>query len=135
MPESITFEICAPIEAHARLVMEWRNDPATLAMFFHRTPKQWDSFWPEFRAEYFTSDPAPLFILADGRRAGFLRFKPVPHPRGIPGRCIDISINLAPDARGRGLGRAALSGLESELVRAGVDAVYALVRQENASSK
>lgn len=135
MPENITFETCAPIEPHARLVMEWRNDPATLAMFFHRTPKQWESFWPEFRTEYFTSDPAPLFILADGRRVGFLRFKPASHPRGIPGRCIDISINLAPEARGRGLGRAVLSALEPELVRAGVDAIYALVRQENASSK
>lgn len=135
MPKSITFETCRPIEAHARLVMEWRNDPTTLAMFFHRTPKQWDNFWPEFRTEYFTTDPAPLFILSDGRQAGFLRFKSTPHPLGLTGNCVDISINLAPAVRGRGIGRAALRALEPVLVRAGVDAVYAVVRQENESSK
>ena len=115
--------------------MDWRNDPATLAMFFHRDPKQWDSFWPEFRSEYFASDPEPLFILSNGHRVGFLRFKSVPHPRGLSGRCVDISINLAPEARGRGIGRTALHALEPILVRAGVDAIYAVVREENESSK
>jgi sialic acid synthase SpsE/RimJ/RimL family protein N-acetyltransferase len=135
MPDNITFEICRPVEAHARLVMEWRNDPATLAMFFHRNPKQWDSFWPEFRAEYFASDPEPLFILNNGKRAGFVRFKTAPHPRGLHGRCVDISINLAPDERGRGLGRGALCALEPVLVRAGVDTIYAVVRQKNEASR
>jgi RimJ/RimL family protein N-acetyltransferase len=135
MPEAITFVRCEPTEDDARQVMEWRNDPTSLAMFFHRTPKRWDTFWPEFRDEYFATEPPPLFVVTDGERSGFLRFKPVPHPLGLPGQCVDISINIAPSARGRGIGRRALEALPPELARAEVSHVLAVVRRENEASR
>jgi sialic acid synthase SpsE/RimJ/RimL family protein N-acetyltransferase len=131
----ISFELCRPVKAHARLVMDWRNDPVTLSMFYHQQPKVWDSFWPEFRDIYF-SHPAytPLFAIAGGQRVGFLRFQPAKHPEGLAGRTSDVSINIAPEARGRGIGTQVLKGALDYLRGAGVDSVYAEVRQENEAS-
>jgi sialic acid synthase SpsE/RimJ/RimL family protein N-acetyltransferase len=128
----LRIEICRPVEDDARQVMAWRNDPDTLAVSFHRQAKTWEEFWPEFQGTYF-SDPGlpPLFVLDGNDRVGFLRFRPARHPRGLAGRTVDVSINLAPDRRGDGLGAPALaSGLEFAAA-AGVDGVLAEVRLEN----
>jgi HAD superfamily hydrolase (TIGR01509 family) len=133
---AISFEVCRPVESHARLMMDWRNDPVTLAMFYHREPKVWESFWPEFRDTYFVhaTHPAPVFACADGRRVGFLRFQPVKHPRDLAGRSVDVSINIAPDARGQRLGTQVLRQALDYLRGAGIDSVYAEVRRENTAS-
>ena len=132
--DALSFELCRPVEPHARQVMEWRNDPGTLAMSYHHARKTWDGFWPEFRDTYFSHAPEPLFVRRDGGRVGFLRFRPVPHPEGRAGPCVDISINVAPEARGRGLGVEILRAASDRLRRDGVDAIYAEVRAENAAS-
>ncbi len=132
----ISFETCRPVEDHARAVMNWRNDPHTLSVSYHREPKTWETFWPEFRDTYFrhANTPACVFALEKGRRVGFVRFLPVSHPLGLKGRAVDISINLAPDCRGRGLGARVLSAVQDHLRRQGVDSIYAEVRQDNAAS-
>ncbi|MBL6945320.1 MAG: GNAT family N-acetyltransferase [Rhodospirillales bacterium] len=133
----MSLEICRPIEEHARLIMAWRNDPHTLNMSFHREPKVWDAFWPEFRDTYF-AHPAlpPMFVRADGERVAFLRFVPVSHPEQAGGAVVDISINVAPAARGCGHGRAALKQGSEHVQRcAGVDCVVAEIRVENEGSK
>jgi sialic acid synthase SpsE/RimJ/RimL family protein N-acetyltransferase len=136
MPEfSLSFEVCQPIVQHARQIMVWRNDPVTLSMSYHRDAKVWESFWPEYQATYFSESPHPVFVLYDGGRAGFIRFKNVAHPQGWYGRTVDVSINLAPEKRGKGLGQAALRAVCTYLLREhGIDSVYAEVRQENNSS-
>lgn len=131
----MTVELCRPVEAHARQVMDWRNDPHTLAMFFHREPKTWESFWPEFRDTYFT-DPGlpPLFARAGDQRVAFLRFQPCAHPEGR-GRAVDISVNVAPEHRGKGFGVAAIrAGLDYLADTSGYDGVLAEVRAENHGS-
>lgn len=135
-PIAISFESCRPMEAHARVAMDWRNDPKTLAVSFHREPKTWDSFWPEFRDTYFTHDchPAPLFALEDGHRVAFLRFRRVSHPESLAGLATDISINVAPTARGRGLGARILAAIQGHLTALGIDSVVAEVLRENAAS-
>jgi N-acetylneuraminate synthase len=134
----LSLEICRPVEEHARQVMEWRNDPFSLAMFYHHSPKTWESFWPEFRDTYF-SHPSlpPMFLCTQGKRTAFLRYQPVRHPEGAnSGRTVDVSINVAPAARGRGLGRAAVELGSQYLSRtAGVDCVVAEVRVENEGSR
>ena len=55
----LSLEICRPIEAHARLVIAWRNDPHTLEMFYHHEPKVWDKFYLEFRDDYFVDPNLP----------------------------------------------------------------------------
>ncbi len=133
-PHGISFESCRPVEAHARLVMAWRNDAGTLAASFNRAPKRWEGFWPEFRDEYFRNLPAPVFALDEGKRVGFLRFRPVRHPLGFTGACVDISIMIAPEERGRGLGAAILKEVAGYLRAAGIDTVYAEIREGNAAS-
>ena len=132
----LSLEICRPIEAHARIIMDWRNDPHTLAMFYHHDTKTWDSFFPEFRNDYF-SDPnlPPMFVRCDGELVAFIRYQQAQHPAGEKGRTADVSINVAPGSRGRGIGAAALR-LGSDYLRntAGVDCVIAEVRQENIQS-
>ena len=134
---SMSLEVCRPIEEHARLIMEWRNDPHTLAMSYHHEPKVWETFWPEFRGTYFGC-PAlpPLFLRVGDEPVAFLRYLPTLHPEDAGGLCVDVSINVAPQARGHGLGRAALE-LGSEHVRrsAGADCVVAEVRVENEGSR
>ena len=135
-PSAIIFEACQPIEAHARAVMAWRNDPETLASAYHRSPKVWEAFWPEYRDTYFTHNcrPAPVFALENGVRVGFLRFQRVAHPGGLSGATVDISIYLAPEARGRGLGTGILRAVRDYLGPQGIDSVQAEVRAENEKS-
>jgi N-acetylneuraminate synthase len=138
MPEpSISFEACRPVTDDARQIMTWRNDPVTLSMFFHRDPKLWESFWPEYRDGYFRHPeyPAPVFALREGRRIGFLRFESMEHPLGLRGRTVGVSINIAPEARGKGLGTAVLKAALSHLAMQGFDTVCAEVREENVASR
>jgi sialic acid synthase SpsE/RimJ/RimL family protein N-acetyltransferase len=136
MPQaSVSFELCEPVPEHAKLIMAWRNDPATLSMSYHREPKVWDAFWQEYRTAYFGDQVAPVFILDRDERAGFIRCRRVPHPNKLAGSTVDVSINIAPDKRGKGLGREALRALSAHLSELyAVDSIYAEVRQENRAS-
>ena len=132
----ISFEVCRPVEEHANQIMVWRNDPATLSVFFHRKPKIWDSFWPEYRNTYFAHGAPfhPIFALANGQRIGFLRFNPVNHPHGLTGSTVDISINLSPSCRGKGLGTKVLKAGLEYLRSNGTDSVYAEILLHNHAS-
>jgi sialic acid synthase SpsE/RimJ/RimL family protein N-acetyltransferase len=135
MPDfSLSFENCEPIPDHARQIMDWRNDPVTLSMSYHRDPKVWDSFWQEYRLIYLSEIPGPVFVLDTGERVGFLRFKRTRHPNGLFGKTVDISIMVAPHRRGQGLGGAALEAASGYLLSLGIDSVYAEVREENKAS-
>lgn len=133
---TIQFECVRPIEEHARLVMEWRNDLQTLAMSFHTSPKVWPAFYHEFVDNYFTfPELPPLFALANGQRVAFLRFRPVPHPEDQSRRCCDISINVAPEWRNKGIGQQILREAQSWIAQQGYDDLYAEVKIDNIISK
>ena len=94
---SFSLEICRPLEEHAQLVMAWRNDPETLTNSYHHEPKIWESFWLEFRDNYFIySTLPPLFLLFEGTRVAFLRYRVIPNPKGTTELTASISINVAP---------------------------------------
>ncbi|MBV8216644.1 MAG: GNAT family N-acetyltransferase [Verrucomicrobia bacterium] len=131
---SLSFELCEAHPEHARLIMDWRNDPVTLSMSYHREPKVWESFWQEYRLIYLSEMPGPVFVLDEGERVGFLRFKKTPHPGGLFGNTVDISIMIAPTQRGKGLGSAALQTASGYLLSLGIDSIYAEVREENKAS-
>jgi sialic acid synthase SpsE/ribosomal protein S18 acetylase RimI-like enzyme len=132
----LTFELAEPRDDHARTVMEWRNDAQTLAMSFHHQPKVWDTFRLEYQRDYFRApELPPLFALSGGERVAFLRFRPVVHPRDPALRCCDISINVAPAVRGRGLGTAVLVAARRRMEESGYDDLLAEVRVENEASR
>jgi N-acetylneuraminate synthase len=134
--EKIRFECVCVSENHAHQVMEWRNDPVTRAMSFHQELKEWDPFWKEFQERFFVC-PAlpPLFILVDGNRAGFLAFHPISHPLGKTLSCCEISIQIAPEYRGKGVGVQALKALHPWVLQQGFQAIYAEVKDENVASQ
>ena len=129
---TVTLEPARPTEDDARQVMAWRNDPVTRAASFHREEKLWESFWPEYRERFFPADaPGPVFAKSGDERVGFLSFARAE----AASPAVEISINLAPERRGQGLGVAALRAAEVWLRAAAVDAIYAEVRAENAASR
>jgi len=135
MPNQIVFEECRPVREHARLVMRWRNDPITLEMFYHRSPKEWDSFWSEFLDTYFTDVICPLFVTFGGNRVGFLKFSEVHDAACGEGLCVDISINIAPEYRGKGIGALTLLSLCDYLEERGVKSILSEVRVQNVASQ
>jgi RimJ/RimL family protein N-acetyltransferase len=130
----IAFEPCRPVADQARLIMDWRNDPTTLAQSYHHEPEQWASFWPKFRDRWCPERPPPVLAHHAGQPVGFLRFHPVAPPADRPGPCVEISINLAAAARGRGLGTAVLRAAGDWLRLAGIATVLAEVRRDNRPS-
>jgi sialic acid synthase SpsE/RimJ/RimL family protein N-acetyltransferase len=130
-----TLEWVRPVEAHARLILEWRNDPLTRQMSFNQAVQVWEVFWPDFQVTSFRN-PAlpPLFVLKNGARVAFLAFRPVAHPAHPRLNCCDISINVAPEARGQGVATQALRLALDFLKRQGVDQVLAEIKVENQAS-
>lgn len=135
--KSIGFECVRPTEKDAELIMRWRNDPETLRMSINTKPKIWDSFYKEFLNQYFILPSLPpLFILLNGQRAAFILFELVEHPNQIQSRrCIEISINVAPEYRGQGLGTAALKAVKDWIKQQGFDDAFAIIRRENVASQ
>jgi len=136
LPRDISFELARPVEDDARLVMDWRNDPETLRMFFHPEPKVPEKFFPEFFADYFRRpDLPPLFALFEGQRVAFLRFLPFAEtPEPLRASC-DVSLNVKPDLRGKGFGAAILTAVQPFLRGRGFEDVFAEIRKENAASQ
>lgn len=129
------FECVRPVEADARQVLEWRNDPLTLKMSFHQEPKGAESFFHEFSTAYFAlPDLPPLFVRDSSERVAFLRFRPVRHPQDPTRRCCEISINVAPQHRGKGIAKEALIAVKEWVHGQGYDDILAEVKEENVVS-
>ncbi len=131
----IGFEILRPCEDHARLVMQWRNDPVTLSHSFDGRPKEWKLFWPEFLRDYFPVGVLPSLIArCDDERVAFVRFRPYSSPEGSHRRVCELSINVAPSARGKGIGCAVLKAVGPIAAQQGYDDLLALVKRDNTAS-
>lgn len=134
-PDSIGFEFVRNLEVDARQIFEWRNDPETRQNSFHMEEKIWDDFYgKEFPAYFRYPDLPPLFILFDNHWAGFISLKPVENPISLLRKTCEVSINIAPKFRGKGIGKAALIALQDWVHFAGYDDIYAEVKIENEAS-
>jgi N-acetylneuraminate synthase len=135
--DKIGFEIVKPTKEDAFQILQWRNDPETLRMSIHPQAKKWDSFYKEFINDYFLS-PAlpPLFILLDGQRVAFFLFKPISHPEHAhKRRCVEVSLNVAPEHRNKGIGTAALIATKKWVQHQGFDDIFAKIKIENIASQ
>ena len=130
----IEFENVKKCEADAKLIMDWRNNPTTLKMFYHSELKQWDTFYTEFCETYFVDeDLPPVFAIDQGQRVGFLRFNPYCEEL-LQGRGTDIDINIDPDQRGKGYGAAIIKAATQRQRHKGYDWIIAEIKQINDAS-
>lgn len=135
--QDIRLIACRPNEEDGRKVYAWRTDPETQSMFFTQMDLDWDGFWPVWRDGYFSDADLPPAFAVDqqGEPLGIVSFSRI-EPMEAFGSCVDISINVAPQARGKGVGVQALELVPDYLQGCGVDAVIAVVKLDNpASSK
>ncbi len=131
----LTLEICRPIRSHAQYVMQWRNDPHTLRMSYHGQPRQWSEFWTDFQAQFAPeAGRRHFFAVYRGQKAAYLRLDPCPHPERPDAACYEVSINVAPQFRGRGVGSGALNLAARAVEALGGDSLRAEVRVINEAS-
>jgi UDP-2,4-diacetamido-2,4,6-trideoxy-beta-L-altropyranose hydrolase len=118
-------------EADAERLLAWANDPATRAAGFHPSPID-----PGEHERWLTarlaSGSGRLFIGLDGDRpVGQVRLEADDDGR------VEVGISVAPEARGRGIGRALLeaglaAGVSDASLRVAV--FVARIRADNAAS-
>ena len=137
MAPNIALVPCERSKEDARLIMDWRNDPETLAASFHPKPKAWRTFWPEFQSTYFPDGdcPGPVIVHNVGRAIGYLRFRPLEQRNDLAQPACDISITLDRLMRGRGLGREVLIRAQTYLKTKNLRTVLAEVRADNVPSR
>jgi RimJ/RimL family protein N-acetyltransferase len=89
--------------ADSRRLFDWRNDPLTRAMSRGPDPVAWEVHEIWFAEALADPDRDILIGLAEGAEIGMVRFDLDAEWSDETGREAEISINLAPSARGRGL--------------------------------
>lgn len=137
MPEVLLdLQIVRPVEEDVKQVFKWRNDPQTLKMSFHSQPKVWESYFFSFLKEsYCFPDLPPLFVLNREVRIAFLSLSPIASPQNKSRKCCKLSINLAPEHRGKGLGKHCLLLAREFAKQQGYDEIYAEIKKTNSASK
>lgn len=129
--DAISFECVEKTNEHAKLILKWRNDPLTLAMSFHQKKSPFSEFFPHFCLNYYLlKELPPLFAKVQGERVAFIRFRPYKESDTC-----EISIVVAPEWRGKGIGTAILLQLRALVKDRGYSEIYAEIKPENIASK
>lgn len=129
------FELVRPIKKHAMQIMKWRNDPTTLQMSFDSRPLVFDTFFPDFLESYFSiPDLPPLFAWVENKPVGFIRFRNEENSDFLFRRSIEISINLAPEERGKGFSVPILEEMSQFAKMQGYDEIIADIKPDNTAS-
>jgi len=118
-----------PAEARdCRRTWLWRNDEETRRVSFDSSPIPYETHERWF-TEALASDRRKLYVvLGEGQEAGVARLD-------LDGRQARVSIHLAPERRGQGLGPAALRALADRAFdELEVDALVASVKGDNHAS-
>jgi L-amino acid N-acyltransferase YncA len=117
------------------LVFLWRNDPVTREASFDTAEKTRDSFVPAYE-HWRESDPiAPQLVEFAGESVAFLRFSEPRDTSVTDNATVEISIHVAPGARRRGHGRAALAHAAQFAKENGWRKLLALVKASNEVSQ
>jgi L-amino acid N-acyltransferase YncA len=118
--------------ADSELLWLWRNDPVTRAASRTSEPIAWADH-TTWLAAVLAGSTRHLFIAeAGGEPVGVVRFDALP----VKASEFEISINVRPDARGSGAGRAILSAACADFAAEhGAAQIHATVHQSNAASR
>jgi N-acetylneuraminate synthase len=108
----------------------WANDPVARAVSFSSAPIPHAEHVAWFERQLARSDHKLLIAEYHGQPIGVVRLQPL---ADRPATCV-ISINIAPEARGRGLGVATLMAATPYARALGFDRIRALIRPDNHAS-
>ncbi|MCP4886746.1 MAG: GNAT family N-acetyltransferase [Planctomycetaceae bacterium] len=123
----ITFR---PAQAEdVELWFSWANDPVTRAASFRSDPIKYEDHVVWFQESLARPERHLLLAMASGQAVAVLRFD-----REDDKSLAVISINVAPQARGSGIGTATLHAATAEASRIGVSKIVALIRPDNLAS-
>jgi RimJ/RimL family protein N-acetyltransferase len=118
------------VSADARLLFEWRNDPATRAASLTQDEIGWPEHVAWFERSLESSTRCILLAVEDDRSVGMVRFDISPDDGSA-----EVSINLAPEVRGTGRSRAILdAGIAAFVEEHDVTVLTAQIRAANVAS-
>lgn len=126
----LTLRLARAAEDDARLLWGWRNDPVTRAASFSPGEIPWEAHLRWYRD--FLADPKHLILigLEEGEPIGVVRFdekKPAE---------AEVHLIVAPEARGRGLGRKLMTAACDYASRTrGFDRILASIKESNAATR
>jgi N-acetylneuraminate synthase len=121
----------AAVSSDAELVFGWANDPATRAASFARAEIPLADHLAWFGRELARRDHHLYMAEQRGEPVVFVRLDETPEQVGV----CTISINVAPQARGRGLGAATLDAATTTAGTLGFASLRALIRPDNQPSR
>jgi UDP-2,4-diacetamido-2,4,6-trideoxy-beta-L-altropyranose hydrolase len=121
----------AAVSGDAELVHRWANDPTTRAVSFSRAEIPLAEHLAWFARELARHDHHLYIAEQNGEPVAFVRLDETPEQVGV----CTISINVAPQARGRGLGAAALQAATTTAGTLGFASLRALIRPDNEASR
>ena len=118
-------------ETDSKLIWNWRNDPVTRSNFRNQGAISWEAHEAWFRSAQ--ADPNTIIFVGqiDGEPIGVIRFD-----LRVDRSAYEISINLAPEYRSKGLGARLLAASCEEIETGGSTIpLQAAVRVENVASQ
>ncbi|MGW5050727.1 GNAT family N-acetyltransferase [Actinokineospora sp. NPDC004072] len=107
-------------QADAERLLAWRNDPGTRRWSLNPDPVS-----PEDHRRWLARDRHLLIAEEAGTPVGVVRFDPLPDG-------VEVSITIAPEARGRGLARPILEAAQDTVAG---QRVHARIHEDNAASR
>jgi len=109
-------------------MLDWANDPETRAVSFHSDPIS-EAAHSAWFAESLAGARDLYIIEWDGAPIGLVRLDPLIEREAI------VSLTIAPEFRGRGLGPTALAVLAKKASDLGISRLLAKIRKTNTRSQ
>jgi RimJ/RimL family protein N-acetyltransferase len=124
----VQVELRAAVPSDAEPVWRWRNDPETRRFSFDPSAIPWDAHQQWFASTLARADRRLYVVVADGAARGVVRLD-------IAGDAAEVSIHLAPESRGLGVGTAALRAVaDLAFSRLGIARLVGSIKPDNRPS-
>lgn len=119
----------------ADIVFALRQDPTIRAVSFSKLEDTFEAFYSKFLKSYFYfSDLPSLLISVDGKKIGYVSFRPYTHPHAQK-KAAEISIGIDAQYRGKEIGSIVLKKINEIACNNGYEALFACIKKDNTASR
>ena len=128
--EELSIHLATP--EHSKKIWEWRNDATTRALFLNSDIVPWENHEKWFSKALNDSNRHFYVGKLGDNLAGVIRFDKLENTD----QTYDVSINVAPNNRGKGVGKRLLSKALERFLQDATDAntIIAVIKKENIAS-